>query len=551
VDKEHGIAFGYLLLWAYPPTSVNRFFLNKEKNMKKLLALALGALLVASAVPAFAESRVEFSGFFKAYYQSLHNFNRSVDYHDGGDTVRGRDSEAFFQNRLQIDVTFRPTDEIAINWRFRGPHYGKWGSGDSYNLFTRFIYGEITQPWGPVVVGRLADGLPGTVLGLANLGYAPSYGNEFLYNQVFDINDVVDGIAYVNSWDNGFGLAAWYVKAASNPYTADYGNYFTDYYSEWISANPGLFTVSPATANKDADYDHFGIEPHYKWADGGVSLALIYERDKTSPVVSSDYAFFINPALVQNWGPFSIHFEAKIGWGRTRISKNYIRDHANVTPGREADFDAFLDDLRTSERRTGLGIYLDGSYNYGAGDVTLAGWFVDGTAWHRRDGGAPEQERTDHDLVNLGDFAPFLVAFNATTWGSSGRGSRSKTLISKYGDEGGQNEGTNQWGIAILGNHSFTDDIKFNYGIGYFRAVEAPYWQDDDGDYHSFSKDLGWEIDAGITIQLLDNLTFESQFGYMFNGGYYDQPIVNSAGKTALRSAKNTYAWANVLAFTF
>jgi hypothetical protein len=179
--------------------------------------------------------------------------------------------------------------------------------------------------------------------------------------------------------------------------------------------------------------------------------------------------------------------------------------------------------------------------------VTLATWFVDGTSL--------DDGNKDHNLVQLGDFAPFLVAFNETTlgngihsnnlgWGYYGNGQAANVDGSNYGT-------TNQWGIGVLGNHQITPEIKLNYGIGYFRLVHPTFAYDVTNGEREQSRDLGWEIDLGATFQILDNLTFETQFGYMFNGKAFDVPLYDGGTYIGNAHAKDTFAWANVLAFTF
>ncbi|MDR1165508.1 MAG: hypothetical protein LBO66_06480 [Deltaproteobacteria bacterium] len=504
--------------------------------MKKIFALALGAMLAAMAVPAFAASPIEFEGYVKVFHESLSNFTRSDNAGFGGRNLGGQtglDRDNFFENKLQISVTFRPNDQVSVFWQFRGPNYQRWG--DSYgdqntvNLYTRALYGEVVFPWGTIRGGRIVEGLAGTAGGLASLGYNPSWGSEFLYLNPFDGGDPVDSLTYTNKWDNGFGLAVYYVKQTS--------------YWGWGSGNyPNVTPTPPLTApsfNKDNDYDIFGIEGSYEWDGGGATLGVAYHRDMTDPAVESNYAIFINPSIAQAWGPFAIHFEANIAWGEQTESRLL----ANIAATDENKF-----------KGTGLGLYLDGVYTYDSGDITLAAWFVDGTGYNAD--GTPE--RKSHDLVGLGDFAPFLVAFNRVTLGT-GVFSNNFTNRSGLGgdprfDSNDIDENlNNMWGIAFLGNHEITPDIKLNYGIGYFRLVE-PGWKVDSasGGYYGRyegKKDLGWEIDLGATFQILDNLSFETQFGYMFNGGAYDINVLGSGN--GWNSAKDTFAWANVLAFTF
>jgi hypothetical protein len=536
----------------------------KEKEMSKLLALALGAVLVASAGPALAASPIEFEGYVKVFHESLSNFKRGTggvfytvggqlhSTREGGDII---DRDNFFSNKLQINVTFRPNDQVSVFWQFRGPNYQRWGVTDrvdgnvrdQVNIYTRALYGEVVFPWGTIRGGRLLEGLAGSAGGLASLGYNPSWGSEFLYLNPFDSGDPVDGLTYTNKWDNGFGLAVYYTKQESRWADAD------DNWERFFDSADDYDDFLRGVGNnhfqfKDNDYDMFGVEGTYEWEGGGVSLGVSYHRDMTHPLVEKQHAFFINPAIYQSWGPFAIHFEAQFGWGKTVYSREFSYYYSTLYEGKYEN-----DNI---ERSAGVGFYLDGVYNYGAGDVTLATWYADGTSF---------SDKKDHSLVSLGDFAPFLVAHNSVTLGngiySNSFGWWFYDVFDIRDPELNNYSGlTNQWGIAILGNHQITPKIKLNYGIGYFRLVEpnARFNLDRLGeeDWLTQSKDLGWEIDVGVTFQILDNLSFETQFGYMFNGKAFDAAVFDDAGADRLHvvgwhKAKDTFAWSNVLAFTF
>ncbi|MDR2461540.1 MAG: hypothetical protein LBE38_12320, partial [Deltaproteobacteria bacterium] len=306
---------------------------------------------------------------------------------------------------------------------------------------------------------------------------------------------------------------------------------------------------------KDNDSDAFGIQLTYQWEGGGFAFGAAYVRDVADPYVESDYAIFINPAFVQSfqgtWGEFAIHFEGKFGWGERAFSRYFL--------GEPNTFDNTMDSK-------GIGIYLDGVWTYGdgAGDITLATWYVSGTDSdprnYRDNAVVPVDNKT---LVSMGDFAPFLVAHNGVTLGT---GIFSNTFGGIVFDQHcedyafcDQNYGlVNQWGIAILGNHKLTPEIAVNYGIGYFRLVEPALWwhlytRNGVATYQSQSTDLGWEIDIGFTFQLYEHLSFETQFGYMFNGDAYSiyEPAENVADLGTWHSPHDTFAWANVIAFTF
>jgi hypothetical protein len=103
-----------------------------------------------------------------------------------------------------------------------------------------------------------------------------------------------------------------------------------------------------------------------------------------------------------------------------------------------------------------------------------------------------------------------------------------------------------------------------NYGIGYFRLVKPTFvWIGDPANgyqsapavpagtnpqYRYQSKDLGWEIDLGFTFQIYDNVAFETQFGYFFNGNAFE---TWDDGSKSWKDAKDTFAWGNAITFSF
>jgi hypothetical protein len=467
--------------------------------MRKLVALSFCFILLAAAAPAKAASQIEFEGTLMVLHHNLYNFNRASE-KDFAQT------DSFFENRLHFGVDFKPSEDILVHWSFRSPDTVRWGvanqgTSNAAEVWTRAIYATITQPWGALSIGRLEEDFPTAHQGLSTLGY--SYGGDWLYSLPFDNSEVADGISFTKKFDNGFGINAYYAKSA----TGDPDN---------------------TTANRDVDVDldRYGIEPFYEWDGGGAALHIQYRRDMTDPTVDKNYAFFVNPAIMQTWGPFSLRFEGNIGWGETEF------DIPNTPKVKEK----------------GLGLYVEANYNYGAGDVNLIAWYADGTSWRDRD----VDGRTQHELVDMGDFAPFLVAYygvtlgdRVSTWDDANNVLNGGGSAMSYGgvDRSVLGSGTNHWGIGLLGNHSLTDAIKLNYGIGYFELVKE-YWEGQ-------NKHLGVEVDLGVHIQLLDNLTFESQFGYMFNGDANANARVTQAGRWFEEDAKDTYAWLSALTVSF
>jgi hypothetical protein len=476
--------------------------------MRKITVLAALAMLLALAVPAMAESPVTFNGYLRVYHADLVNFTRA----DNGDA---QDSDNFFANKFQLTVDIKPTEDVSVRWVMRTVYPARWGEygagvgggTTATGVYTRSLHAMVRQPWGTLYIGRIADNLPSNVGGLYSLGYRRAWG-EFAYtSNIFDLSAPVDAVAYDKTFDNGFGFAAYYAKdAIGSP-----------------------IPLNAATQKKDEDKDEFGVEPRYKWDTGGVALGIAYVRDMRGANVDKDYAIFINPAFTQAWGPFSLSFEGKIGWGKRSFD----------TPA--------APDAKTA----GLGLFLDANYDYGSGDVSLVAFYADGTS---------VDDNKTHNLVDLGDFSPFLVAMGVKkglglgTWGGSGnngsfgmigyqRGAPGP-LVGNPNYVGSINPGGNRtpdaplvnlWGIGLLGHQSITDGIRLNYGVGTFRMVNA---------FQGQSKNLGFEVDLGATFNLIDNLSFDSQFGYLWNGDAYKVGL-------DIDDPKGTYAWINTLIVTF
>ena len=561
-----------------------------------------------SAVQADAASHIDFKGFYRAYYYNAYNV--------GGAAEKQAFTDSYFGHRLNIDMTFRPTDEIAVHWRMRSPHFQRWGSSGNMSMETRHVYGEIKQDWGTVLVGRMNEDLDN--FGLASLGYMPGSA-MFTGMSPFDGGSPVDGIRWTNRWDNGFQLTAQYAKKAINTNTNSFDGY---------DAN-GDPTYSGHSS--DADYDRYQVEGAYFWDGGGASLGVIYDRDATAnggdtfAVWDSDgfestawgrgygdanvtTAWYVNPAIAHSWGDFSMHFEGMAGWGKTKYNNGW-----DVRRGRDKVKD---------QDAEGYAFYLDADYNYGPGNVMLAGWYSSGND-------ADDSDKNKALVaVDQGNFYPLLVAYNYTSLGGAPRSSygaamnmvtaaNSKSLrldqgagfVTKdfdYGDSGAflnnsvllagtgfeefgvqvvadgkqrfanGNGDANVWGINLAGNHAFTDDITMNYSLGYLSLVNPNYKVVNKADfavggggavnygafgYTEQDKDLGFEIDLGFTFQLLDNLTFNTTFGYMFTGDAYKtlkgykvtENTTNNTGqvKAVWEDAKDTYIWANTLQFDF
>ena len=443
---------------------------------KKLLAMGLGALLVAGSVaPAFAASQVDFSGYYRTYFGNTWN-----------NTFAKQNDDSSFAHRLNLDFVFKPTDEISVNWEFRAPNSYRWGAaaGAGNTAESRFVYGQIDQDWGSIFIGRFAEKF--TYLGLHNLGYQPKGVNpHYTLIGPFDVDAPTDGIRYLNRWDSGFQLAVQYNR------------------------------LSDAVGN-DPSTQLFTVEPAFFWDGGAASLGVAYLREyrntaSTYTTVNTNFkGFTLNPAFVQSFGDFSIHFEGKGMW---------LKDYGVA-----------------DTKAQGLGFYLDFDYNYGPGNAMLAGWWISG------DDDSADKNKGALDFGT--GFKPLLIAYGGTSTALANGGAYGGRVagINPISIANGNGYNTanvtdmsNHWAIAGMGNHAFTDDVTMHYALAYLALNKVAPGQ---------SKGIGWEADLGFTFKLLDNLDLRTTFGYFGAGKAVEENVTGDYKKSA-------YSWVNTLQFSF
>jgi hypothetical protein len=451
-----------------------------------------GALL-AGAGPFNAAAKIDFSGHYRLFQMNYWN--------QGFEDKDSKSSDSFFANRLQMDFAFHATDEISVYWRLRAPNHQRWGDKSSGitskhvdNVNSQWFYGEVKQDWGTVAIGRLND--PRTMFGLASLGWAPGGPDVNATNfEPFDLDDSIDGIHYINRWDNGFQLAAGWLRLDSKQ-------------------------VDNGSGGRDETADLFAVEPAFLWDGGGASLGLHYLRDHTDWVETGLLGvdkpalkmFRINPAIAHSFGDFSVHFEGMAGWGSVDGE------------GSNSDTDV-----------EGYAFYMDVDYNYGPGNINLAGWWAAGN----------DDGEKVKGIVGFDTFAPLVVAYGATGYGwnrgSYTRGNKAVDAVEVANIYSGNygNPHANHWGIDLNGAHAFTDDLTLTYALAYLALNKTQ--EEAEG------KGIGVEVDLGLQIQLLDNRHFGTTFGYLFAG----DALTDNRTPGNKKEAEDAYTWINTLTFSF
>jgi hypothetical protein len=473
--------------------------------MKKALAMALGAMLVAGAVQASAASQIDFSGYMRP--QVMANSNNGLGY-DKDSKV----TDSYIQNRLRLNMAFHATDEVSVYWRLHALNGARWGANkpEDTAATTKYAYGQVKQDWGTISVGKLKDDF-GRV-GLESLGWNVwGVDDDVTDGGVYSYGDKeYDGIHWANRYDSGFQM----VVAG---YRLDDAKAGVTYTLTDDLTNP--FDGGAIKTKNTQSTDLIILQPSQHWDGGGAALTLTYLKARTDsgfpvgyyssiangtggdPIEVPPYnEYSFSPSFSNTWGDFSLHAAAKMGWG----------EYESYTAGKV--------------KAEGQTAYVDGDFNYGPGHVNLAAWWVSG------DDGSGDKSK---GLLDMGStFAPLLVVHNAAEGQvSEGNAIAEANALSSKGF-GAAN--SNHMAAMLSGGHSLSDDVTLNYAAAYLTLNKVAEGR---------KKDIGTEIDLGLQVQLLDNLEFRSTAGYLMAG----KALADADNK----KPEDAYSWYNTLYFRF
>jgi hypothetical protein len=215
----------------------------------------------------------------------------------------------------------------------------------------------------------------------------------------------------------------------------------------------------------------------------------------------------------------------------------------------------------------GYAFYLDADYNYGPGNVNLAGWWSAGPS--ELDLVSDPGSQKLKGMVGMGScFTPLIVAYgyNGNGWNRGATTAIGVANQNAWGDYPGYDDGNttwtgqaNHWALNLSGAHAFTDDLTLTYALAYLsltKAASADYLEGlGNTDFglpgaEAPKKSIGFEVDLGLQVQLLDNLKFGTTFGYLFAGDAL-RTASEENGNFRWKDAEDSYTWLNTLTFSF
>ncbi len=233
-------------------------------------------------------------------------------------------------------------------------------------------------------------------------------------------------------------------------------------------------TVNTATDDADSDYyEVYGAFTGY----GKTSLAFGYARDRTFDQTKVDMY------RVKSYGkyPFTdmlgLTYEFDYKWGDKEYNSVKTKDISSF---------AFMTSLDA---------------NFGAATADFMYFYISG-----------DSDSNDNDLDAYSstngtgnDFQPLYVLTGyQTSLLNNDRGS-----TNEYGFAA-RTAGAH--GLVASADFSASEKLAFHGAIGWAQAADEKT---------GFDSDYGWEIDAGASYKLLDNLTYNLNFGYLATGDFF------------------------------
>jgi hypothetical protein len=252
----------------------------------------------------------------------------------------------------------------------------------------------------------------------------------------------------------------------------------------------------------DADKDVYEAAVWYKTKDMIAALGYDYIRNATDEGTAGTYswnydttspAITVSPATT---GSLSTTHVLK-GYYNQNFSNMYVESEVAYIFGEvEEDVETVNNQDQDIKK---LGFMADVGMNMDKLDVGMM--FIYAT-------GQDDDELDDTELGSLGEqFQPYNILTGATTG----------MMVSDYNAAR-----ITDAGIISLGVHAdfaVSDKLSLNSALVYAEA---------EADASGVDDELGWEIDLGMSYALLDNLTYQMDFGYLMAGDWFEETAADN-----------------------
>jgi hypothetical protein len=260
----------------------------------------------------------------------------------------------------------------------------------------------------------------------------------------------------------------------------------------------------------DQDRDAYYIDLSYKADFGKTVAALWFDRradasaDLNDTITTSNLWIHGN----YNWDAFNLEYELNFAFG-------------DGLPTSDA-FDSAAD-------QEGYGIYVDGSWKMQ--DWTFGGLFFVLSGDDNLD------DNTNKALMSASgtgiDFNPYqIITGDYMGILNPDKGAVHPAIIGN----GETNAGA--WSLGAYAKFAMSPQISFNAVLGYAAATDEP---------NGWDSAYGTELGFGMGYKIMDNLTYNAHFSYMWTGDFFTEGGTANSGI----DTENVYLFAHALSMKF
>jgi len=270
-----------------------------------------------------------------------------------------------------------------------------------------------------------------------------------------------------------------------------------------------------ATLGSDQDTDGYYVDLSYK-ADFGKTIGAIWAtRDGDTVDAGGDKLTTYQARLYGNYNFDALNIEYEVNWNFGQSSQldpnGNFQDDKGLGTAISANYQ--LQDFNIG----GLFFYMSGDDNPNDSEkknmLTSAGT---GNDWN------PYQ-------IMTGDYMGILNTDNPNR--APGALNANSVLVPGNGFSSGV------WSLGAMVKYSMSPELSLNGELGYFAANETIPGTNQD-------KDLGWEAGVGMGYKLMDNLTYNAHFSYLWTGDYFKVGVADVP-------TENVYLLAHALSMSF
>jgi hypothetical protein len=234
------------------------------------------------------------------------------------------------------------------------------------------------------------------------------------------------------------------------------------------------------TADRGVDADQDVYEAAVWYKTRGMIAALAYDYMRSA---ASDVGLTTNNTIK--------------GYYNQNFSNMYVESEFAYNTG-EYDSDTAGADYDTSS----LGFMADVGMNMAKLDVGMM--FIYGSG---------DDDGNTGDREYLGQLGEQFQPYNILTGAATGM------MITDYNAADTDMAAAGIISLGVHANFAVSDVLSLNSALVYAKAESEKANYDDE---------LGWEIDLGMSYALLDNLTYQMDFGYLMAGDFFERGVAGA-----------------------